>query len=230
MAAIDLRSPHGSELTVADSAADAYSGLQLFYVLEGQREKLKPCPPRPHHAESGLPIRVAEDVPNEDSDAISDDSAFSSETEEILNQMVVEVEAQASPSTPKPRLQTSRRLNPKPVTVRDARILAAEQKMVQYRTSKQTSICAAPSALRAYYIWHGNDDLNAESVAKILRDPPLQTSTVVTYILDAVTAEKLPYNKPKMSEVLSLLHPTVLENRSRYQVLAKDCQAAEQAP
>jgi hypothetical protein len=42
-----------------DAASDAYSGIQLFHILEQHRKDLDPCPPRPYYAELGLPIRLA---------------------------------------------------------------------------------------------------------------------------------------------------------------------------
>lgn len=136
-----------------------------------------------------------------------------------MDDVLVVLEAQVSPPTPKPRAQNP----PPPKPQRDARIVAAELKMTKYRSSKKTGIFAGPSALRAYYLWHGNNDLDPESIAKLLRDPPLQTNTVVTYILDSVKSERLPYNKVRMTAVLSLLHPNVASG-PKYQSLFKECQ------
>ncbi|PBP20875.1 3 -5 exonuclease helicase [Diplocarpon rosae] len=50
------------------AASDSYAGLQLFHTLEMKREKLRPTPPRPWHAELDLPIRVAEGLVIESGD------------------------------------------------------------------------------------------------------------------------------------------------------------------
>lgn len=122
------------------------------------------------------------------------------------------------PTRPKPKVQKQ----PEPKTdARDGRIIAAEHKMAKYRSAKR-NVFVGPSALRAYYIWYDNDDLDPEAIAKLLRDPPLQTNTVVTYILDSVAAEKLPYSKARMSKVLALLHPNVASGQ-RYQALFENC-------
>lgn len=80
------------------------------------------------------------------------------------------------------------------------------------------------SALRAYYIWHSNADLKPEDIAKMLREPPLQTNTVVGYILSSVTAEALPYEKARVrDELLAALAPEALKS-TKYQALMKECQ------
>ncbi|ORY71189.1 ribonuclease H-like domain-containing protein [Pseudomassariella vexata] len=42
------------------SASDAYAGVQLYAALERERKQLDPCPPRPHHLERELPIRLTD--------------------------------------------------------------------------------------------------------------------------------------------------------------------------
>ncbi|KAH7032996.1 ribonuclease H-like domain-containing protein [Microdochium trichocladiopsis] len=55
------------------AASDAYAGPHLFATLEHMRVELDPCPPRPHPAESNLPIRIAKDVELPTSDELQDD-------------------------------------------------------------------------------------------------------------------------------------------------------------
>lgn len=56
--------------------------MQLYHVLEAEREKLDPCPPRPRFAEEGLPIEVAipEDVVEEVLDELASDLDLDAET------------------------------------------------------------------------------------------------------------------------------------------------------
>jgi exonuclease 3'-5' domain-containing protein 2 len=106
---------------------------------------------------------------------------------------------------------------------RDARVVAAELKLKQYRQVRRKGAAATPAQLRAYFIWHINEDLKPEAIAALLRDPPLQKHTVTTYILKAVTSDSLPYDKSRMrNEILSLLHPSV-QAGSMYQDLIKCC-------
>lgn len=124
----------------------------------------------------------------------------------------------ATPSkTPKKELTTT-------TVDRDQRITAAESQAQKYRESKRRPCTVGLSALRAYYIWRNNTDLKPEGIAKLLREPPLQTNTVVGYILSSITAETLPYEKKRVQdELLAALAPGALKS-SRYQALVKECQ------
>jgi len=91
----------------------------------------------------------------------------------------------------------------KRVSSSDDRIVAAETWVKQY-CAERTKLNARPAQLRAYYIWREDKSLDPQAVAKLLRDPPLQTSTVVSYILMAIKLEGLAYDKDRLrNEVLS---------------------------
>ncbi|KAK3365961.1 exonuclease-like protein [Lasiosphaeria ovina] len=88
---------------------------------------------------------------------------------------------------------------------KDARLAEAELWTSQYRLANPKAR-AAPSSLRAYYVWRKNAGLTPEQTAAVLRDPPLQFSTVTSYITDAIRLEKLPYDKARLrNEVLDRL-------------------------
>ena len=95
--------------------------------------------------------------------------------------------------------------------------------MTEYKVSKGLNQSsgwkprATPAALRAYAIWH---DMGADvaEVAASLRDPPLQMSTVVGYILEAVRLEKLDFEEDRLKLVLQELPET---GSSRYKGLRK---------
>ncbi|KIH88339.1 3 -5 exonuclease helicase [Sporothrix brasiliensis 5110] len=92
-----------------------------------------------------------------------------------------------------------------PSKTKDARIVAAEEWIARYRataSSNGRTVRARPASLRAYHLWHGNDELDPVTLAALLRDPPLQTNTVVSYILDAVQLEALPYVKTRLRDEL----------------------------
>ncbi|ODA80451.1 hypothetical protein RJ55_03409 [Drechmeria coniospora] len=202
---IDLEGPFAH--IVVDSASDAYAGVQLYHVLEAKRRALKPCPPRPYHAELGLPIPIPIPIPTQQSEL--------NPTEDSSRDVSAAQTVASTPSlarTKKPAQPASPAAKP-----RDARITAAEIEMKRFRASKRTPIATTPSALRAYYVWRLNEDLGPEAVAKLLRDPPLQSNTVVSYILDAITAEKLPYDKKRLAnEITSRLQPGPLTGRYRH--------------
>ncbi|KAJ6781944.1 hypothetical protein PWT90_04102 [Aphanocladium album] len=197
------------------SAADAYAGLQLYHVLEERRLAMDPRPDRPRHAELGLPIPIPptpavsdvesdlgsdiESVQDSGSDEFSDGSI-----EEVMQELVeAEVANQAA--------------------ARDLIIAAGETKVAQRRASRPGGrLSVSPSALRTFYIWQANADLTPADVARLLRDPPLQTGTVIGYILDAIRAEKLTFPKDRLQrEVLSLLNPTLASGK--YRSIVKQC-------
>jgi len=222
-----------------DSASDAYAGVQLFALLEHQREQLNPKPPRPYHAELGLPIRLADGVviPSaEDAGDVGDagDAAarkgeenrvattlpvdfVTSATADIKMEVEIdELQPVTRATSAPPRTASASAAKPK-----DSRIVAAEAWLLQYRTSNPKPR-AAGAALRAYHIWTRNDDLGPVAIAALLREPPLQINTVVGYILEAIKQEKLPYPKARLrDEVLALLPREVLD--LRHKTLARAC-------
>ncbi|PTB42084.1 hypothetical protein M441DRAFT_137215 [Trichoderma asperellum CBS 433.97] len=198
------------------SASDAYAGLQLYYVLEEKRKMLVPCPPRPHHAELRLPISLP-DPPEEAKEKVDEDATFVADPNNtnaisepktprprvprprVPKPKASSTEAASteatSPEAPTPSKARSKRSLPKPIPVdtRDARVIAAEVQMKEYRAAKTTELNTPAPCLRAYYIWHQNEDLCPGDIAALLRDPPLLTSTVAHYVLDAIKAENMPY-------------------------------------
>lgn len=184
---------------------------------------MNPPPDRPRHAELGLPIPIpptpaVSDVEVEAPVSLSDDSSaeFSDDSIEEVMQELANTHSttisgqQAAPATP--TIQAA--------VARDPRIEAAEAKVTQRRSQRR--LLASPSALRTFYIWQANDDLSPSDVAALLRDPPLQTGTVIGYILDAILAEKLVFPKDRLrEEVLSLLHPTLAGGK--YRSIVQQC-------
>ncbi|KAK0636356.1 hypothetical protein B0T17DRAFT_503820 [Bombardia bombarda] len=118
---------------------------------------------------------------------------------------------QAAPALQEPVTQNDTATTPaaqkttcQPKPPKDARITEAELWASQYRlahpptsASGFRAVVSGP-ALRAYYLWRNNEDLHPERIAALLRDPPLKTSTMVSYILDAIRLDKLPYDKARM--------------------------------
>lgn len=84
------------------------------------------------------------------------------------------------------------------------------------------SAAAAPSRirasiphLRAYHLWH-HQQLSLDAIAHHLRDPPLAESTVCSYILQAISFEKLEYGREELKGVLRALPPSVRMGRWRW--------------
>jgi hypothetical protein len=166
-------------------------------------------PPLPLHAELNRPISLAYGVvippPDETLEPEGEPILLPSNPppDRSLGQSGIKVEEDAGP--------------------RDARTVEAEEWLKEYQSRK--AICSAfPGSLRAYHIWHHNADLTPEAVAKLLRRPPLQTATVVNYILEAIRLEKLQYDPKRLGgEVLSFFPRGALPRR--YKHLASSCKA-----
>ncbi|EGR53098.1 uncharacterized protein TRIREDRAFT_52956, partial [Trichoderma reesei QM6a] len=231
------------------SASDAYAGLQLYYVLEEKRKAIVPCPPRPHHAELRLPIPLPE-PPVVEAQASEDGSTVDPSTTSTDKTTPISRRRPYKPRTARRRAQSlkasaselgasetsvmgdaaseSLEANLKPEDTRDARIIEAEAQMKEYRSSKGNKLETTAARLRAYYIWHQNEDLCPSDIAALLRDPPLLTATVVGYVIDAIQAEKLPYPAIRMhKEIVSLIDLTK-PYMYKYSTLVRECtEAAE---
>jgi ribonuclease D len=71
-------------------------------------------------------------------------------------------------------------------------------------STSPSRIRATVPHLRAYHLWHHQKFL-LDVIAKHLRDPPLSQSTVTSYILQAITLERLEYNNESMRQVIMAL-------------------------
>lgn len=209
--------------------------MQIYAVLDHKRQQLDPTPPLPHHAELNRPIRLADGVviPSVDEslepdgeDAVSCHLALSPRYLKSLGESI-QIEENGEPIL----METAKPSQPAKDAIKDARIIAAESWVLGYRVHSKSiavrkTVKATAASLRAYHIWHYNRDLNPEAIARLLRNPPLQTLTVVNYILEAIRLEKLPYDAPRLqAEVLSLLPKEIL-GTSRYKSLTNACRHA----
>lgn len=98
-------------------------------------------------------------------------------------------------------------------------IISATLQAEKYRSTHHQNR-ASLASLRCYFLWHDNPNLLLEDIGGLLREVPLQTSTVVTYILDAIQFEKLPNEKTRLQEVMSRLPEDVISRR--YKKLANE--------
>ncbi|KAJ9161204.1 3'-5' exonuclease [Coniochaeta hoffmannii] len=208
------------------SASDAYAAVQIYGVLDHQRKQLDPTPPLPHHAELNRPISLADGViippPDETLEPEGEDvrAGALNLSRRYLNSLgdSIQIEEDGEPI-----LKETPALPPAPARdfPKDASIIVAEDWLQDYRGGNSI-VKAFPGALRAYHMWHYNPDLNPEAIAKLLRNPPLQTATVVNYILEAIRLERLPYDAARLEhEVLSFFPKDALP--PRYKHLASAC-------
>ncbi|KAL6856424.1 ribonuclease H-like domain-containing protein [Trichoderma novae-zelandiae] len=115
---------------------------------------------------------------------------------------------------------------PKPEDTRDARIIEAEVQMNEYRSSKATKLETTAVRLRAYYIWHRNEDLCPADIAALLRDPPLLKTTVASYVIDAIQAENLPYPAIRLHKEVVPLIDITKPYMYKYSTLVRECTEA----
>ena len=175
------------------AASDAYAGFILYDVLEAKRKALRPTPPRPYHAELGLPIRLASGVELVTADDSLDDATAALEPRKTSPSapqdpsLSIPLETDDDLSSPPPT-RTPKRPAKKVERPADLRVDAAAAFAVSYRAA-HPSTTAAPAALRAYHIWSSHEDLSIEQIAGLLRDPPLKIGTVRGYILEALRVE-----------------------------------------
>ncbi|KOS19024.1 Exonuclease 3'-5' domain-containing protein 2 [Escovopsis weberi] len=211
-----------SKSQVRYAASDVYASIQLYHVMESKRQALDPRPAPPFPAELGLPVPVPQFAPTgaPSPSAISGDDVETVEDIVTKDLETLSLSHVAAPAPPKPKF-SSKAAKPKSKATRrsssaaaDPRVLAADLKLEQYRSSR-ASVTTRPSSLRAYYLWADEDALTPESIASLLRDPPLQTSTVAKYILDAMSSEKLPFDAARARrELLPHIHPHLLKTIS----------------
>lgn len=217
------------------SASDSYAAIHLFDTLEIKRKALDPTPPRPYFVEEDKPIRLAQGIeiptndemePEEPEPLTSPKRTFSpAYLASALESLEVDpdIETAIPPTstststtpTPKPTPKTPR--TPSPL------VLSATSYTETYRAHHPKARATA-SSLRCYFLWHLNPTLTLRDMAALLRETPLQTSTVINYILEAIRMEKLPYRRERLRTVLGELPGEVV--RSRYRALAKEVEGA----
>ncbi|KAF1845740.1 uncharacterized protein K460DRAFT_416948 [Cucurbitaria berberidis CBS 394.84] len=69
--------------------------------------------------------------------------------------------------------------------------------------------------LRAYHLWH-HQKLSLDEIGKHLRDPPLSHSTVTSYILQAISLERLKYEKEALKDVMMAMPSGLRKGRWKW--------------
>ena len=209
------------------AASDSYAGIHLYDTLELKRKSLSPTPPRPYHAEENKPIRLAEgvEIPTDDElepeEQLIPTSASKGKYVGKLSPSYLastadnlELDPDFDVQALSPTQCRGSKSPPKPTPQKDPLVLEAESLSATYRQSHPNLKCT-PSSLRCYYLWHTNPSLSLAEIAALLREVPLQTNTVVNYILEAVKTENLPFAKERLKSVLEVLPKEVAWGRFR---------------
>lgn len=218
------------------AASDSYAGIHLYDTMEIKRKALDPTPPRPYFAEENKPIRLAQGVEIPTDDELDgeepEQSTFTTKRTTKFSStylanasesLEMDPDFEALPSTTAAAAQPTTRSKSAPSKLasppQDPLVAEASAQADLYRATHHQNR-AAPSSLRCYFLWHHNPDLSIQDIAALLREVPLQTSTVINYILDSVKVEKLPFEKERLKEVLGFLPKEVVQ--SRYRTLARN--------
>ena len=212
------------------AASDAYAGYRLFHGLEEKRLKLYPVPPRPAYADLGLPIKLAEKSHANNCETLNKGPGIGNErtlpTDELTNPVPIIIskstETQGDPipftyssaglenrSSLSTSAQNARHVIPGRGTARFSdcpEIQEAEAWIEKWRAARSPSVALRISVanLRVYALWHAQS-LELCRIASMLRDPPLQLSTVSCYLLECLKTEKLPFDESRIPDVIKLI-------------------------
>ena len=196
--------------------------------MELKRKALNPTPPRPFPAEQNRPIRLAggitipideafEELEPEDREVpAASNKAYSKLSSKYLaaaaETLELDPDFDVSITINAPAFKSkSSTAKPTPA-IKSPIVLAAETLSTDYRSTHPKNR-ASPASLRAYFIWYHNNSLSCSDIAALLREVPLQTTTVVNYILEAVKLEKLPFEKERLRKVLGVLPKEIAGGR-----------------
>ena len=173
------------------AASDSYAGVHLFDTLEIKRKSLGPMPPRPYHAEENKPIRLAEgvEIPTDEELEPEEETPVSKKPYKrpppsYFKDVSLEIDkldpefSISIPTPTTPALTTRSKSSSLKATLKSPLVLAAGALADSYRSSHPKNK-ATPSSLRCYFLWYHNPDLSLSDIAGLLREVPLQTTTVV---------------------------------------------------
>ena len=191
------------------AASDAYAGYVIFQELERKRRALSPCPPRPYPAEENKPIRLAsgveiassaaEDAAEDAPRATSAGAPHQDQANELNLECDDSAEAAETPAKSKAKAKKEEK-------VVEPMVEKASQFALAYRAAYPKTT-ASPAQIRAWHIWYHNPSLSIDDIAAKLRDPPLQSATVLNYILEALRLE----GRGIMGSVAWMVDPLGLE-------------------
>ena len=205
------------------AASDSYAGFHLYHMLERKRKLLKPTPPRPEHAELNLPIRLAdgqtvttaEDLQGTN-EGVADDIELPAISIDEVARDLIDISLEDDESKQKPNEHN----RPTKNLLKAPEVAMADEWVREWRSTRSpdNQVQAIPAYLRAYSLWH-HQEYNVVEAARLLRNPPLQTSTVCGYILEAIRIERLPFEAERLRSVLGLRPELAM--RRKYQGLRR---------
>jgi 3'-5' exonuclease len=222
------------------AASDAYACLRLWQVLDGKRKALDPPPPRPAPHELKQPILLANgqtvaeyldaqkvdaeivaEIMRRDSDAEESEGESEAETksdDEDVMELGSESEHSADHKASSSSSASTPALSPTDATALEKGSEWASTTLASLTTAPTAPAASSPNTqrlpskrhLQAYHLYH-EQALALTDAAKALNIKP---SSAACYVLEAITAAKLPYEKERLdSEVLGKVPPQVVRGR-----------------
>jgi hypothetical protein len=197
------------------AASDSYAGLQLYHTLELKREALDPVPPRPYYAELNKPIRLAEGIeipPEEDDPTVrSVDAKVVQRTRKYTKKATKEtaevVKGEDGDGEFTPATELAHSFFTSTPTNRLSSIVRSAQP--KGKLGDISHIPMVPShlskrSLQTYHLWLQNPALDLDALGSKLRSPPLAARSVAKMIIEAIKADRLPYERKRLREVLRI--------------------------
>jgi hypothetical protein len=190
--------------------ARAHGNEQGMGGLEYSRDEL-PCSPD-YHALSEGKGQERNVKPKPRNSTIKKKQAKPTDPSESIGESASAVEVVAPTSQP-PQLATTPFKSPEYLLADSwAQSYLFDSIPPPSATAAPSRIRASIPHLRAYHLWH-HQNLSLDAIARHLRNPPLAESTVCSYILQAISFEKLEYGREDVKVVLRALPLSVRMGR-----------------
>lgn len=190
------------------SSADIETGRESRSISELAPPNVSPGDPKAHIADNEQPM-IAEKLKSEPAVERLDSSSINSEPQKATTRTTT-VKFKSLITLPNDTSYT---------TQYDLATKWAQtylESTVPSPTSTTPSrIRATVSHLRAYHLWH-HQKLLVDDIALHLRDPPLSTSTVTSYIVQAISLEGLAYEKEPLHEVMMAMPSGLRKGRWKW--------------
>lgn len=227
------------------AASDSYAGFQLYHTLELKRLALDPVPPRPYHAELNEAIRIADgvEIPADRDDPVVTPAdailiqrtrkngkkvAKLQDSDESVSDEDGDAEYVPASAPPHSFFTSASSDRYSAINQNTDRITRSRDKLklgdVSHLPLKPSQIDKRSQA--TYFLWLKHPKKDLEHLGKELRSPPVAPRAVAKMIIEAIKANKLPYEKRRLREVLGIygMHVggTYIPQHPYFQ-LARDC-------
>lgn len=196
------------------AASDSYAGFQLYHTLELKREALDPVPPRPFNAELNKAIRLADGIeipPGEDDPVVrSVDAKVIQRTRKYNKKPLKEAAEIVKDEDADGEFIPVTEFSHSFFTAASTSASSSTSRTTRAKRGKLGDVSHLPippgllskRSLQTYHLWLENPTLDLDALGSQLRAPPLAARNVAKLIIEAIKANKLPYEKRRLREVM----------------------------